>query len=172
MAAPSGRSLSSRLRYRCCFLMLTSAVLRSESLHRAEVLDFFTPVPPTKHNDVHPMTIQLHQVAIGKTTYGSMEYGRAGRHIDPRRCAAGGTGLYMECREGICREFTSMTKEQWLDNSHWFDTNVHSDTKVEMKSDTYGDALKERLQTLGLPMNKVLHLGRNISIAWKSMWRR
>ena len=77
--------------------------------------------------------------------------------------------MYLECREGICGEFSSMRKEEWFDNSHWFDIKFLADvngpssnTKEEMKSDTYGDKVKQHLETLGLPMNKVLHLGRNI----------
>ena len=77
--------------------------------------------------------------------------------------------MYLECREGICREFANMTKENWTDNSHWFDikfladvNGTASNTKDEMKSDTYGEKVKDHLRTLGLPMNKVLHLGRNI----------
>ena len=31
-----------------------------------------------------------------------------------------------------------------------------------MTSDSYGDKVKEHLEKLGLPMNKILHLGRNI----------
>jgi Centromere DNA-binding protein complex CBF3 subunit, domain 2 len=164
--SPSARSLCSRLRYRCCFLQLTSAVLRSESLHRAEISDFFGLVPPMKSHDVHPMYLQIHQIPIGKTTYGSVQYGRAGRHIDPRRCSIGATALYLECREGISKEFTVMTKENWLDNSHWFDikflADANGNSREEMKSDTYGDKVKEHLRALGLPMNKVLHLGRNL----------
>ena len=167
--APSCRSLCARLRYRTCFLLLTSSVLRSESLHRAEISDFFGLVPPKKSSDTHPMYLQIHQIPIGKTTYGAVQYGRAGRHIDPRRCCIGATAMYLECREGISMEFTSMTKENWFDNSHWFDIKFLADvngpnshTKDEMKSDTYGDKVKQHLERLGLPMNKVLHLGRNI----------
>ena len=102
-------------------------------------------------------------------TYGSKQYGRAARHIDPKQCTVGATALYLECREGICNEFTSMTKEQWKDNPHWFDIKFLADvngvgcnTKDEMKSDTYGDKVRQHLKALSLPMNKVLHLGGNV----------
>ena len=122
-----------------------------------------------KHNDVHPMYLQIHQISIGKTTYGSVQYGRAGRHADVTRCSIGATAFYLECREGISNEFGHMTKENWCDNKYWFDIKFLADvqgpstnTKEEMRADTYGDKIKTILESLGLPMNKVLHLGRNI----------
>ena len=131
--ATSGRSLNSRLRNRACFLLLTMSVLRCESLYKAEVSDFFSLTVPMKANDVHPMTLQIHQIPIGKTTYGSRQYGRAARHIDPKRCAVGATALYLECWEG-----TSMTKEQWKDNLHWFDIKFLANVNgVGCKSSAY-----------------------------------
>ena len=153
--AGGSRSLNTRLRNRCCFLLLTMSVLRCESLYKAEISDFFSLVVPKKSNDIHQMLLQIHQIPVGKTTYGSKQFGRAGRHKDPRRCAIGATAFYLECREGICREFSNMTKENWTCNSHWFDikfladvNGTASNTKDEMKSDTYGDKVKEHLRAL------------------------
>lgn len=148
-------------------LLLSTSVLRSESLHRAEASDFFGLVPPMKHNDVHKMHLQIHQIAIGKTTHGMNQWGRATRHIDPRLCAIGGTALHMEMRESQMKEFTKMSKEEWKDNSEWFDIKFlvdvnNSDTTKEMVSDTHGSKVKAIPESLGLPTNKVLHLGRNI----------
>jgi Centromere DNA-binding protein complex CBF3 subunit, domain 2 len=170
-AAPNRRALNSRLRHRCCALYLTGAVLRSESLHRADVSDFFGLEPPMKSNDVHQPYLMINQIAEGKTTHGHMQWGRATRHKDVKRCPIGATAMYMENREEILSEFQVLEYGQWKKNSEWFDIKFlvdanGGDNTKEMTCDTYATHIKTILQKLGLPTNKVLHLGRNIGAKW------
>jgi Centromere DNA-binding protein complex CBF3 subunit, domain 2 len=107
----------------------------------------------------------INQIAEGKTTHGKLQYGRAIRHKDVRRCAIGGIALYLMNRFEITGEFADMTLEDWKDNSKWFNVkflvDVHStDREVEMVSDTYADHVKAVLTKLSLPTNKLRHLGR------------
>ena len=160
------RCLNSRLRYRMCFLMLTSTVMRSESVFKADVSDFFTLKVPMKKKDVHQMDIQINQISHGKTTHGKLQYGRAARHKDVTRCAIGATAFYMMNREDVSGEFGNLTLANWMDNRSWFfkkflvDASC-SDTEKEMTNDGYGDSLRDILVTLRLPTTKILHLGRN-----------
>jgi hypothetical protein len=55
MYAVGGRSLCTALRHRCCALYTTSAILRCDFLHRAELSDFLGIMIPQKETDVHPM---------------------------------------------------------------------------------------------------------------------
>ena len=160
------RCLNSRLRFRLCFLLLTSTVMRSESVFKADVSDFFSLKVPMKKKDVHQMDIQINQISHGKTTHGKLQYGRAARHKEVTRCAIGATAFYMMNREDVSAEFGSMSLANWLDNHAWFfkkflvDASC-TDTEKELTNDGYGDALREILVTLRLPTTKILHLGRN-----------
>jgi hypothetical protein len=73
--ATSQCCLNSRLHHRCCLLYLTSAVLRTESLYKADLSDFFGLSPPKKDVDVHQPWILINQIVEGKTTYGKLQYG-------------------------------------------------------------------------------------------------
>ena len=148
-----------------CLLFLTSAALRSDSLYKADVSDFFGMSPPKKDGDVHQPWILINQIAEGKTSHGKMQYGRAIRHKDVKQCAVGGIAMYMMNREDITGEFGSMSLEDWCDNSKWFNKKFLDDVKgsdyeSEMVSDSYADHVKAILLRLGLPTNKLRHLGR------------
>jgi len=67
------QSTHTALRHRFCFLCLTSSVLWSKSLYRAELSDFLSLTVPKKDKDVHPMFLMINSIAIGKTTHGNME---------------------------------------------------------------------------------------------------
>ena len=72
--------------------------------------------------------------------------------------------MYLENREEILQEFLNLPYEQWKSNKEWFDIKFLADvnggdTTVEMTCDTYAAHVKKILTKLGLPLNKVLHLG-------------
>jgi Centromere DNA-binding protein complex CBF3 subunit, domain 2 len=164
-ALPSRRCLNTRLRHRMSLLFLTSAVLRSDSLYKADVSDFFGMSPPKKDGDVHQPWILINQIAEGKTSHGKMQYGRAIRHKDVRRCAVGGIATYMMNREDIMGEFGNMSYEDWCKNPKWFNKKFlvdvkGSDYEAEMVSDSYAEHIRAVLLRLGLPTNKLRHLGR------------
>jgi hypothetical protein len=61
-----------------------------------------------------------------------------------------------------------MTKEDWLDNSSWFDVKLLVDVhrgagfNKMMKNDSYGKAIKGVLKTLQILAYHLVHLGRNL----------
>jgi hypothetical protein len=94
--AAGKRSLCTQLRHLCCVKYLTAGILRSESLHRAELSDFLGLQVPKLDTDVHRPWLMIHQIPIGKTNHGQKLYGRATRHRDVRLCAAGGVAFYLQ----------------------------------------------------------------------------
>jgi hypothetical protein len=161
------RSVNTMLRHRYCLLHLTSGILRCESLYRAELSDFIGLHPPKHDGDVHKMFLMINQIAHGKTNHGRILYGRATRHKEVELCCVGALSFYLSYRFFCTHEFQDFTVEDWMDNSKWFDVKLLVDTrafdrKVAMKSDSYGEHIKEVLQKLSITCNKLLHLGRNL----------
>ena len=161
------RNVCSNIRHRACLLMLVSGILRSESLHRAEISDFLSIRPPKRDYDIHPIYVQIQQICEGKTNHGQTLYGRAIRHKDVRLCAIGATAMYLNYQEDCTGEFSRLTIENWLNNEDWFDikflVDIHSvDNKKAMRNDTYGRHIKRTLKKLNIMCTKLQHLGRNL----------
>jgi hypothetical protein len=161
------RQVTCQLRHRYCAQHTASGILRAESLYRAEFSDFIMISPPKTGTDVHPVQIMVNQVSQGKTNHGRLLYGRALRHRDVRHCAIGSLAIYMMYRFFVTGEFRSLSVDDWLTNSTWFDIKLLADTNSpdktkEMGKDSYGEHIAKILHRLRLPMNKLLHLGRNI----------
>ena len=92
----SVRSQVTALRHRYCLLMLTSGILRCESLYRAELSDLFGLIHPKVAKDVHQPYLLIMQIQIGKTnTDGTKLYGRATRHKDVKLCPIGALSFYL-----------------------------------------------------------------------------
>lgn len=165
--ASGPRQVACQLRHRYCSQHTASGILRSESLHRAEFSDFIMIRAPKTEMDVHHPDIMVNQIAIGKTNHGRLLYGRAMRHRDVKLCAVGALSFYMMYRFNVTSEFSNFTVDDWLNNGTWFDIKLLADTHApdktkEMGSDSYGRHIGQVLARLGLPANKLLHLGRNI----------
>ena len=160
------RSTHTALRHRFCFLYLTSGLLRSESLYRAELSDFLSLTVPKKDKDVYPMFLMINSIPIGKTTHGSVQYGRATRHKNVNLCAIGSMSMYLNFRFYNTREFHEFTLEDWLDRKVWFDIKLLTDltggNDTVMTNDSYSDKLRAILLELGLPSCDLLHLGRKL----------
>jgi Centromere DNA-binding protein complex CBF3 subunit, domain 2 len=167
MNAVGHRQICCQLRHRYCAQHTASGILRAESLYRAEISDFMFISPPMTETDVHTVEIMINQVSQGKTNHGRLLYGRAIRHRDVRLCAVGSLAIYLMYRFFITDEFKDMSVDDWMSNETWFDIKLLSDTnahdkKKEMGKDSYGEHISRILKRLCLPMNKLLHLGRNI----------
>jgi len=164
--APARRSVNCALRHRFCFLYLTSGVLRSESLYRAELSNFMSLRVPKKDKDVHAMYLMINQIAIGKTTHCSMQCGRATRHKNVKLCCVGAMALYIQYRFFNTREFHDFTTDDWLNKEGWFDikllVDLTGDNTTVMNNDSYSGKLKDILQQLSLPVCDLLHLGRKL----------
>jgi hypothetical protein len=107
---------------------MTSGILRSESLYRAELSDFMGVTLNDNKSDIHPMFVMVNQIAIGKTNHGRTLYGRATRHKDVRLCCVGALSFYLHCRIFLSGELQSLSPEDWLDNRNWFDIKLLADT--------------------------------------------
>jgi Centromere DNA-binding protein complex CBF3 subunit, domain 2 len=165
LRSPCRRSVCTNLRHLACVKYLTSGILRSESLHRAELSDFLSLRPPKLDTDVHRPWLLITQLNMGKTNHGQKLYGRATRHRNVKLCAAGGVAFYMMYRIYCTREFHHYKAEDWMDNQKWFRIKFLVDVQAadftkEIKNDSYGRAIKETLKGLNIACNKLLHLGR------------
>jgi Centromere DNA-binding protein complex CBF3 subunit, domain 2 len=155
------RCIAANIRHRACTLLLSTGILRSDSVHHCEISDFFSLRPPKLDKDVHEIWLLMMGIPVGKTTHGKKQYGRATRHKNVLLCCCGAISLYLNYRISHSHEFQDMTVDEWLDNSHWFsikflvDVNG-SDYSREMKSDGYSDHIKSVLKRLNLPFNKLL----------------
>jgi Centromere DNA-binding protein complex CBF3 subunit, domain 2 len=165
------RCACNNLRHRACTLYLSTGILRSESIHKADISDFFGLKPPKKENDVHDMWLLIMQIAQGKTTRGKKQWGRATRHRLVELCCIGAIAQYLQFRIDCTNEFKDMTVEDWMDNKSWFDIKFlvdinGADNTKGMCSDTYSEHVKRVLKRLNLPTNKLCHLGRNVGSKW------
>ena len=161
------RAVCSNIRHRTCLLMLVSGILRSESLHRAEISNFLSIRPPKREYDIHDIFIQIQQICEGKTNHGQTLYGRALRHKDVRLCAVGAAAIYLNYREDCTKEFLQLTIANWLNNEDWFDikflTDIYgADNRRPLRNDTYGRHIKRTLRKLNIICAKIQHLGRNL----------
>jgi len=161
------RSIVTGFRHRFCFLYLTSGILRCESVYQAELSDFQAIVMKNEERDLHPLLIMIMQIPFGKTNKGSIRYGRATRHRDVRLCCIGALTFYLNLRFFVTNEFSNFSLSDWCDNSKWFDmkllVDVHGTDQTQvMRNDSYSKKLKIILKDLGVPYNKLLHLGRNL----------
>jgi len=164
--APARRSVNCALRHRYCFLYLTSGLLRSKSLYRADLSDFMGLHIPKKDKDIHPMFLMVNVIPVGKTTHGTTQHGRATCHKDPKICCVGAVSFYLQYWFHNTRKFADFTVENWLDKKSWFDikllTDLVGDPTAVMNNDSYSGKLKSVLQQLGLPFCDLLHLGRKL----------
>jgi Centromere DNA-binding protein complex CBF3 subunit, domain 2 len=161
------RQLATQLRHRYCSQHTATGILRCESLYRAEFSDFLMVRAPKTETDIHPVDIMVNQIALGKTNHGRLLYGRAIRHKDVRLCCIGALSFYLQYRFYVTDEFANMGLDDWFENSTWFDIKLLSDVysddhSKEMTNDSYAKHVRKVLARLGLPSNKLLHLGRNI----------
>jgi len=108
--------MQAALRDRFCFLM-TSAILRGQSLFRAELsdlCDFTFKTPQGKE-----ILVLVIRVAIGKTNGLKTLYGRAIRNVDVRLCPVGSLGFYLFSRFHYANENLDFSS-----NEHWFPSKL------------------------------------------------
>jgi hypothetical protein len=157
------------LRNRFVFLQTTRAILRAESVFKAELSDCLgITIHPDK--EPHPMFISILQIPEGKINHdGRKLYGRALRHINPEKCAVGALGFYLMYRFYISGEMNP--PPDFTDNAAWFtikllvDAHCRRGSTTKAMDDThYGNVIKEICKKLEIPQNKQLHIGRVIGV--------
>ena len=161
------KSAFSWMRHRYCFLHSTHGILRCESIFKGELSDCLMLNVP---GEPHKMKLLVQQLATGKTNQdGRKFYGRVLRHKNPLVCGVGAFAMYLALRFHITREFESdmFDPSFWFTNSTWFDVKLlvdayAADRTKELKTNSYGQAIKSVLQELKLPSTHFVHIGRKI----------
>jgi hypothetical protein len=151
------------LRDRFTFLMTTFAILRGESLFKAEFADMLhliiTGREPT------PMAIFILQMATGKTNEGERLYGRLMRHLHANLCGIGGMGFYFLLRFKVTGEMSP--PPDFTVNKNWFyikllvGQNARPTTNVNPICDRqYAEVIKKVCDSLQVPACHFTHIGR------------
>jgi hypothetical protein len=108
--------------------------------------------------------------ATGKTNDTRTIFGRATRHKDVRLCPIGALAFYLALRFDITKEFSNKLPDFFLRNENWFDIRLLANafgkrtnhTYFPLKNDTYSQTIRKVLADLGLPYQKLKHLGRGL----------
>ena len=157
------RSTFTSLRNRFSFLMNYASILRSESLHMAELSDL--RVFPIKCKQDHDsMDIMLMQFFTGKTVQADSpsQFARATRHRDVFTCPIGALATYLVYRFQANTEFIPGHNFPDLrDNSSWFDikllVELGSDDCRQMDQQCFRRELSKVFKKLGIVSDHVTH---------------
>jgi hypothetical protein len=153
------------LRNRFCFLETTMAVLRGESLFKAELSDLLDlKVSPEK--EPHPFYITVTQIPEGKTNpNGHTIFGRAMRNRLPEMCPIGAKAMYLMFRFEVTGEMNP--PPDFTNNDAWFNIKLLVDSTCTRTSNTtqlsdqcYGKSIKGVCKILNLPVTHFVHIGR------------
>ena len=155
------------LRNRFCFLMTVHAILRGESMYKAELSDLYCI--KWRGSDGHyqdDFSVLMMQIATGKTNKELKLYGRAGRHKDVQLCCVGALAFYLFYRFEKTNEFSD-GKVDFTQNKTWFDTKLLVDYRGPSKdysscisSKTYAVSIAKMLSILLISSSHLLHIGR------------
>lgn len=173
------QSILCALRDRFTYLMTTRAILRGESLFRADLSDLFMVTFQQAEGDPHQLQVLMLQLAFGKTNNGRKLQGRAMRHKSPYECVMYALAMYLWFRFKHTGEMEN--PPDFTDNAEWFFIKLlvsshesivkqrdddgrevidHSAVSKEMQSATYAAAVKAVLEGHGIPPLKLCHIGR------------
>ena len=180
---------ASSLRDRFHFLMSLGAVLRSESLFKADLSDLCDVMLDTdKTNEPSPYHIVVLCIGEGKENNDKHIFGRIMRHWDPRLCGIGGLAMYLMLRFQLTKEPEMF---DFLINDSWFNTKLihnmsrrkrknpcnttnesNTDTNVDtnecwkiMNKGVYTKKVTNCLKALGIASRKKEHIRRDTAPA-------
>ena len=118
------------LRDRFHFLFTLGAVMRSDSLYRADLSDLCDfSFKQTRERD--PYHVVVLRVGSGKTVKDKAHFGKVMRHKDVTKCAVGALGFWLMARFSVTNENTTM---DFSDNSTWFNSKLLISTLSKEKS--------------------------------------
>ena len=156
----------SSLRDRFCFNQTVIAILRGESLERADLSDCLD-VMLKGTLDHHEQHILVLQIATGKINRDKKLYGRAVRHKNVNLCAVGALALYLYFRFQHTGEMDD--PPDFTDNPKWFFRKLlisgscaPEDMERPMNMRLYSNGIKGALKRCGLPTNIQIHIGRKV----------
>jgi hypothetical protein len=151
------------LRDRFTFVTTLHAILRGESLFKAELSDMLHLIHAGR--EPTPMAIFILQMATGKTNEGGRLYGRLMRHRLASLCGIGGLGFYLLLRFKVTGEMSP--PPDFTVNKDWFDIkllvgqNATPTTNTTPISDRqYADVIKRICNNLQVPACHFTHIGR------------
>ena len=112
----------SSLRDRFHFLMSLGAVLRSESLFKADLSDLCNFILETEQTEEpSPYHIVVLRIGEGKQNSDKNIFGRILRHRDPRLCGVGALAMYLMLRFQHTQEDKLF---DFFDNNSWFNIKL------------------------------------------------
>ena len=108
------------LRDRFQFLMTLSAVMRSDSIYKADLCDLcdFSFKQGGEHSPYH---ILILRDGGGKSVQDKTQFGKVMRHRYPELCPIGALGLWLLARFDITSEQDNI---DFLDNESWFNNKL------------------------------------------------
>ena len=116
---------TSSLRDRFHFLMSLGAVLRSESLFKADLSDLCDFIlDRDKMNEPSPYHIVVLRIGEGKQNNDKNIFGRILRHRDPRLCGIGALAMYLMLRFQLTKEHKLF---DFFNNNSWFNVKLIRD---------------------------------------------
>jgi hypothetical protein len=151
------------LRDRFTFLTTLHAILRGESLFKAELSDMLHLIHAGR--EPTPMAIFILQMATGKTNEGERLYGRLMRHKQAELCGIGGLGFYFLLRFKVTGEMSPppdfTVNEDWFDIKLLVGQNATPTTNANPISDRQdADVIKKICNILQVPACHFTHIGR------------
>ena len=108
------------LRDRFQFLMTLSAVMRSDSVYKADLCDL-CDFSFQQGGELSPYHIMILRDGGGKSVQDKVQYGKVMRHRKPELCAIGALGLYLLARFEVTNEEETF---DYLDNKSWFNNKL------------------------------------------------
>ena len=156
----------SSLRDRFCFNQTIIAILRGESLERADLSDCLD-VMLKGSLDHHEQHVLILQIATGKINRDKKLYGRALRHKNVNLCSIGALALYLYFRFKHTGEMDD--PPDFTDNPKWFYRKLlisgscaDEDMERPMNMRLYSNGIKASLKSCGLPTSIQIHIGRKV----------
>jgi hypothetical protein len=151
------------LRDRFTFLVTLHAILRGESLFKAELADMLHLIVAGR--EPTPMAIFILQMATGKVNEGERLYGRLMRHFNAGLCGIGGMGFYFLLRFKVTGEMSPppdfTVNENWFNIKLLVGQNATPETNETPISDRqYADVIKKVCDSLEVPACHFAHIGR------------
>jgi hypothetical protein len=161
----NSQSVFSSLRNRFCFLMTIAAILRGESMFKAELSDLYgIEWLGDDVYDQNPFWVLMMQITTGKTNKDNIKlFGRAGRHKDPLQCPMAALGFYLFYRFAKSKEMENTP--DFTDPNQWFRIKLlvdykNGDNTVSIGDRTYGAAIKKHLKNNQIFSANKVHIGR------------
>ena len=165
----TNKTVFASLRHRFSFLMNYASILRSESLHLAELSDLRV-FAINRPGDIDKMPIVLMECQTGKTIKAGApsQFARATRHRNVMACPIGAMAMYLFFRFHMTEEFSGTFNQPDLrNNSSWFDfkilTSADGSPTESVKVSNFRTEIENIFNQLGIVSDYTTHWCRHIA---------